>query len=144
MISMKAVSNYMSTIILLFILIALFPTIYAAFKYEDVSREALASEALSYSIKRGEIRLSFKRLDSCRFLVYNYGSKCLYIEEVIVDGEPRNLTILVYNKGLGWIYSDVIPPSNLSIFVFDKPVSSFLTLVVNGTFYSVRLGGYSG
>lgn len=140
---MRGVSNYISSILLLFIILALFPAIYTIFRYDEVSREAMAGEALSTVIKRGEIRLGFKRLDQYRFLVYNYGSSSLSIEEALVDGVPRNLTILIYSGGGEWIYSHVVSPSNLSIFVFDRPVGSIITLVINGTLFSVNLGGYS-
>lgn len=136
---MKGVSNYVSAIILLFILITLFPIIYSTYRFGDVSRKTMVSEALSATIKRGEIRLSFKRLDQYRFIAYNYGIYGIQIEKVFIDGEPTNVTILLYDNG-GWIQSDAIPPTRLFLLIFDKPVDSFITLVLNGTLYSIHLG----
>jgi len=96
------------------------------------------AEALSSSIKRGEIKLGYRRISADTLLVYNFGSYNLRLDKALVDGQIRNVSVLVFN-GSTWVYSDSIPSSRLCMMVFDGPVNSYLTLVVNGTFYSMEV-----
>ncbi len=135
---MKGLTNFASAIILLFIIISLFPILYSIFNSEAYTEKSLVAEALSSSIKRGEIKLGYKLISTDTLLVYNFGSHSLSLDKVLVNGQPRNVSVLVFN-GSTWIRSDSIPPSKLGIITFDEPVDNYLTLVVNGTFYSMEV-----
>lgn len=135
---MRGFTNFASAIILLFIIISLLPIIYSIYNSGVYSGESLVVETLSTSMRRGEIKLGYKRISPNTLLFYNFGSYKLSLDKVLIDGQPRNVSVLVFN-GSAWVYSNSIPPSKLCMMVFDEPVSSYLTLVVNGTFYSMEV-----
>ena len=99
----------------------------------------MASESLSESVQEGMIKIGIKRISPYKIIIYNYGESTLYLDKVYVDGVPRNISIFVFNGS--WIPSRLIDSNNFALIYFDEPVSSYLTFFLNGTPYSIDLGG---